>query len=50
MLVSTWLAPYLASTMLRDDVVHDTDRDHFMSAAEACTWGLIDKVLDPKKA
>ena len=33
-----------------DDVVHDTDRDHFMSAAEACTWGLIDKVLDPKKA
>ena len=33
-----------------DDVVRDTDRDHFMSAAEACTWGLIDKVLDPKKA
>ena len=32
------------------DVVRDTDRDHFMSAAEACTWGLIDKVLDPKKA
>ena len=31
-------------------VVHDTDRDHFMSAAEACSWGLIDKVLDPKKA
>ena len=33
-----------------EDVVHDTDRDHFMSAAEACSWGLIDKVLDPKKA
>ena len=33
-----------------EDVVRDTDRDHFMSAAEACTWGLIDKVLDPKKA
>ena len=33
-----------------DDVVHDTDRDHFMSAAEACSWGLIDKVLEPKKA
>ena len=33
-----------------DDVVRDTDRDHFMSAAEACTWGLIDKVLEPKKA
>ena len=33
-----------------EDVVHDTDRDHFMSAAEACSRGLIDKVLDPKKA
>ena len=33
-----------------DDVVHDTDRDHFMSATEACSWGLIDKVLEPKKA
>ena len=33
-----------------ENVVRDTDRDHFMSAAEACTWGLIDKVLDPKKA
>ncbi len=33
-----------------DEVVHDTDRDHFMSAAEACSWGLIDKVLEPKKA
>ena len=33
-----------------EDVVRGTDRDHFMSAAEAFTWGLIDKVLDPKKA
>ena len=31
-----------------DEVVRDTDRDHFMSAEEACTWGLIDKVLLPK--
>ncbi|MGN0847105.1 MAG: ATP-dependent Clp endopeptidase proteolytic subunit ClpP [Kiritimatiellia bacterium] len=31
-------------------VVRDTDRDHFMSAEEACTWGLIDQVLVPKKA
>ena len=31
-----------------DDVVRDTDRDHFMSAEEACNWGLIDKVLAPK--
>ena len=28
-----------------DDVVRDTDRDHFMSADEACAWGLIDKVV-----
>ena len=33
-----------------EDVVRDTDRDHFMSAEEACAWGLIDKVLEPKKA
>ena len=31
-----------------DEVVKDTDRDHFMSAEEACAWGLIDKVLEPK--
>ena len=28
-----------------EDVVKDTDRDHFMSAAEAVEWGLIDKVV-----
>ena len=28
------------------DVVADTDRDHFMSAAEAVEWGLIDKVVE----
>jgi ATP-dependent Clp protease protease subunit len=27
------------------DVVKDTDRDHFMSAAEAKEWGIIDEVL-----
>lgn len=27
------------------EVVKDTDRDHFMSAEEACDWGLIDKVV-----
>lgn len=31
-----------------DDVTRDTDRDYFMSAQEACEWGLIDKVLTPK--
>ncbi len=25
----------------------DTDRDHFMSAEEACKYGLVDKVLKP---
>jgi len=31
-----------------EDVVRDTDRDHFMSAEEACAWGLIDKVVESK--
>ncbi len=29
-----------------DTVVKDTDRDYFMSATEACNWGLIDKVVE----
>jgi ATP-dependent Clp protease protease subunit len=29
-----------------DEVVRDTDRDHFMSAEEARTWGLIDAVIE----
>lgn len=33
-----------------EQVVRDTDRDHFMGAAEARAWGLIDQVLVPKKA
>ena len=33
-----------------ENVVRDTDSDHFMSAEEACKWGLIDQVLVPKKA
>jgi len=28
-----------------EEVAHDTDRDHFMSAAEAKVWGIVDKVL-----
>ena len=28
-----------------NDVVKDTDRDHFMSAEEAKKWGIVDKVL-----
>ena len=40
------LASHSGRTM--EEVVRDTDRDHFMSADEACAWGLIDKVLVPK--
>lgn len=29
-----------------EDVVRDTDRDHFMSAAEAKEWGIVDEVLE----
>ena len=28
-----------------DSVTNDTDRDHFMSAEEAKSWGIVDKVL-----
>lgn len=28
-----------------EEVKQDTDRDHFMSAAEAKVWGIVDKVL-----
>ena len=40
------LAAHSGRTM--EEVVRDTDRDHFMSADEACKWGLIDKVVLPK--
>ena len=40
------LASHSGRTM--EEVVRDTDRDHFMSADEASKWGLIDKVLKPK--
>ena len=26
-------------------ITNDTDRDHFMSAEEAMSWGIVDKVL-----
>lgn len=29
-----------------DKVTDDTDRDHFMSATEAKTWGIVDRVLN----
>ena len=38
------LAKHSGRTM--EEVVRDTDRDHFMSAEEARAWGLIDKVVE----
>lgn len=29
-----------------EEVEKDTDRDHFMSATEAKTWGIVDQVMD----
>ena len=34
-----------ASGKTRDEVLKDTDRDHFMSAEEAKAWGIVDKVM-----
>jgi len=31
-----------------DDVLGDIDRDRFMSPEEACDYGLIDKVIEPR--
>lgn len=38
------LADHSGKTL--EEVVKDTDRDHFMSATDALKWGLVDKVLD----
>jgi ATP-dependent Clp protease, protease subunit len=32
------------------DIERDTDRDFFMSAAEACKYGLVDEVITARKA
>ena len=32
-----------------DRITQDTDRDYFMSAAEACEYGLIDEVITRKE-
>ena len=34
-----------ASGKTVEEVTKDTDRDHFMSAEDAKTWGVVDKVL-----
>lgn len=37
------LAKHTGQTMKK--VENDTDRDYFMSAEEACTYGLVDKII-----
>jgi len=32
-----------------EEVEHDLDRDYFMTAEEAKTWGLIDDILVPRR-
>jgi ATP-dependent Clp protease protease subunit len=32
-----------------ETIAHDTDRDRFMSAEEAVTYGLVDQVVQPRK-
>ncbi|TIL97104.1 MAG: ATP-dependent Clp protease proteolytic subunit, partial [Mesorhizobium sp.] len=32
-----------------EEVERTLDRDHFMTAAEAKTWGLVDHVFDTRK-
>lgn len=34
-----------ASGKSHEEVLKDTDRDHFMSAGEAKAWGIVDQVL-----
>jgi ATP-dependent Clp protease protease subunit len=29
-----------------ETIAHDTERDNFMSADEACEYGLVDKVIE----
>lgn len=33
-----------------DDIAKDTDRDYYMSGDEACTYGLIDQVVEQRSA
>jgi ATP-dependent Clp protease protease subunit len=33
-----------------EDIARDTDRDFFMSAAQACDYGLVDEVVKSRKA
>lgn len=42
--MNTILAANTGKTI--EEIARDTERDNFMSAAEACSYGLIDKVIE----
>jgi ATP-dependent Clp protease protease subunit len=42
------LAAHTGQTL--DKIEHDTERDYFMSATEACDYGLVDKVITKRGA
>jgi len=44
--LNSMLANHTGKTV--DEVAEDTDRDNFMSAQDACDYGLIDKVLSKR--
>jgi len=45
-LINRILADHTGKTVKK--ILKDTDRDHFMSAEEAVTYGLIDRIIPPK--
>ncbi|MBQ8383349.1 MAG: ATP-dependent Clp endopeptidase proteolytic subunit ClpP [Clostridia bacterium] len=44
--MNTILAANTGKTV--DEIARDTERDNFMSAAEACAYGLIDRVIEKR--
>ncbi len=44
--MNTILAANTGKTV--DEIARDTERDNFMSAEEACAYGLIDRVIDKR--
>ncbi len=44
--MNTILAANTGKTV--DEIARDTERDNFMSATEACAYGLIDRVIDKR--
>ncbi len=44
--MNTILAAHTGKTV--EEIARDTERDNFMSAAEACEYGLIDRVIEKR--